>query len=167
MTRAFLALAVVVSLLSWAPPLAAQQKSKPKPTAVVSIPFSSDLVADILWNDAKHEAFFKYQAYLEAVVAKNGLPANVFSYDTEPTWKALAKEERIKRVAAGEEYLRKTLEDFLATGQVTQAQADMITNVWGKDVMKDISVMMTAKSFGNPGQVKAAQEELAKLNGKL
>ncbi|MBI5882847.1 MAG: hypothetical protein HZB91_07070 [Elusimicrobia bacterium] len=167
MTRAFLTLAVALSLLSGPPLLAAQEKGKLKPLPQASVSGSVVDGADIPWKDPGHEAFFKYQAYLAKLVKDKGLPANVFSYDTEATWKSLTRAERIRRVAEGEAYLQKTLEELLATGSVTQAQTDMMQNVWGPEVMQKIGVMMTAKGFNNPAQIKAAQEEMAKLKGKL
>ncbi|MBI4677827.1 MAG: hypothetical protein HY748_09620 [Elusimicrobia bacterium] len=125
-------------------------------------------VKDIPWNDPGHQAFFKYQAYLAKFVKDKGAPAVVFSHETEDTWKRLSKEERVKRVAEGEAYLKGLLEDFLGGKTfINQAQAELLQSVLDPEVMKGLAAVMTARSFNNPAQIKAAQDALARLKGRF
>lgn len=106
------------------------------------------------FDDPAHLHFFRYQAYLR----RKGL----YGLDAA-AWKSLGEKERAAKIKAGEEWLRDKLGELMGKRYLFDADTQLLSAVWGRDVESAVEAASKAAELGDPDQIRAAREKVSGL----
>lgn len=115
-------------------------------------PAASVKAGSLDWDDPDHKLFFNYQRYL----AKIGLKG-----ETEKSWPVLSKDEKNKRIADDENFLKKKLAEVTKGTWISSDDEALIAAVWGKELLGPLKTAQTARKNGQQSRVDDAQKALA------